>query len=121
MNHPRTFLLAEFDDVAYVNRRWFYESEWQYAQTYVDRITETRSIKGKLIPVTATESKQMKTKLIIITVFKAKGGFRWHMKRAGRIIAESGEGYKRHGSCFKTLKNLLDGIAGCRYEFELPK
>jgi uncharacterized protein YegP (UPF0339 family) len=59
----------------------------------------------------------MKRKIKIIT-YKAKDGFRWHMIRNGRIIAESGEGYKREGGCIKTAQNLVKALAEGAYVFE---
>ena len=47
----RIILIAEFDDPAYVNRRWFYESESVLACKYVVRVKKVRGIKGKLTKV----------------------------------------------------------------------
>lgn len=47
---------------------------------------------------------------IKIHVFKAKDGWRWHMKRSGRIIAESGEGYVHRAGCKRSLTNLLVSV-----------
>lgn len=46
--------------------------------------------------------------MIHVYIYKAKDGWRWRMIRSGRIIAESGEGYKRRSSCKRTVKNLID-------------
>lgn len=60
----------------------------------------------------------MKTPKLKIHVWKAKDGFRWHMKRCGRIVAESGEGYKRVSSCTKTICNIIKCITKLDYEWE---
>ncbi len=52
----------------------------------------------------------MKTQKLKIKVWKAKDGYRWNMKRCGRIVAESGEGYKRIHSCTTALSNLIRSI-----------
>jgi len=47
---------------------------------------------------------------ITAQIWKAKDGWRWHMKRSGRIIAESGEGYKRPSGARKTLEHIINAI-----------
>lgn len=48
---------------------------------------------------------RFQTKLVL---FKdRRGHYRWHMKRSGRIVAESGEGYTRLHSLSVTLRRLL--------------
>lgn len=43
----------------------------------------------------------------------AAGEYRWRIKRSGRIIAESGEGYKRELSAKRAIKNFIaSNIAG---------
>lgn len=37
--------------------------------------------------------------------------WRWRMKRSGRVIADSGEGYTRKAKCEQTLTHLLATIA----------
>ena len=52
-----------------------------------------------------------KTPKLHINIWKAKDGYRWHAKRNGRIVAESGEGYARIESLKKTLNHLMNAIA----------
>ncbi len=61
--------------------------------------------------------KQIKIQVI---VYKAKDGFRWHFKRNGRIIAESGEAYTRIGSIKKILVNLFNSIEVQQYDLHYP-
>lgn len=52
----------------------------------------------------------MKAKYVI-TIFQDENQeYRWHAKRNGRIVAESGEGYKRKGTLKKTLGHLIEAI-----------
>ncbi len=62
----------------------------------------------------------MKSPKLKITVWKARDGFRWHMKRCGRIVAESGEGYKRIKSCGASLQRIIDCIVGQNLEWRYP-
>ena len=58
------------------------------------------------------------TQKLKLTVWKdKKGEFRWHAKRAGRIVAESGEGYKRVQACTKALCNMIRSIEALNYEW----
>ena len=43
----------------------------------------------------------------ILTIWKAKDGFRWHLQVSGRIVAESGEGYVNKGHAVKMAKRYL--------------
>ncbi len=55
-----------------------------------------------------------------ITVWKdKKHEFRWHFKRCGRIVAESGEGYKRMAGCTKALSSIIACIEGENYDMML--
>lgn len=42
-----------------------------------------------------------------IHIYDARDGFRWHAKRGGRIVAESGEGYVKRSSAVKAAQNLV--------------
>lgn len=44
--------------------------------------------------------------MITIIAYKAKDGHRWRMKRKGRIIAESGEAYRRKFDLEKALTSI---------------
>lgn len=45
-----------------------------------------------------------------LTIFKQKKEFRWHLTASnGRIIAESGESYKRKSTMLKSIKSVFDG------------
>jgi uncharacterized protein YegP (UPF0339 family) len=47
-----------------------------------------------------------------IEVYKdGNGDFRWRIKRAGRIVADSAEGYKRRTTCKRVLLNLIRQFA----------
>lgn len=50
-----------------------------------------------------------------IEVYKdKKREHRWRMVATnGRIIAESGEGYKNHGDCWNTLNTVRTAISKC--------
>jgi uncharacterized protein YegP (UPF0339 family) len=37
--------------------------------------------------------------------------WRWRLIRNGRVIADSGEGYKRKGTMLRTVKNLQRDLA----------
>lgn len=40
-------------------------------------------------------------------IYKAKDGWRWHLRaRNGRIIAESGEAYRAKSQCYKMIYRL---------------
>ena len=43
--------------------------------------------------------------------------WRWRMKRSGRIIAESGEGYSRQRGAIQTLLNLIASLKTASYQF----
>ena len=46
-----------------------------------------------------------------IHVYKDRAGkWRWRMKRGGRIVADSGEGYTRKRSCAQSLLRLVRGL-----------
>ena len=47
----------------------------------------------------------------IATIYKdKKKEFRWRIKRAGRIVADSGEGYKTKLKCIRSLTRLFNSI-----------
>jgi len=62
-----------------------------------------------------------KTPKIKINIWKAKDGYRWHFKRGGRIVAESGEAYCRMKTCTKSVENIIHCIDVCAFEWVLPK
>lgn len=43
-------------------------------------------------------------------IYKAKDGWRWNIKRAGRIVADSGEAYTRRYDCRKALASVISGV-----------
>lgn len=48
-----------------------------------------------------------------LTIYRdAKSEYRWQVRSKGRIVAESGEGYKRLNSLRATLVNLLADMSG---------
>lgn len=48
----------------------------------------------------------------------AKGEYRWHAKKCGRIVADSGEGYKRKAKLKQTLDSFILSIASIRYDIK---
>jgi uncharacterized protein YegP (UPF0339 family) len=52
----------------------------------------------------------MKIKYLFEIYKDTKGEYRWRAKRNGRIVAESGEGYKRKGTMKKTLGHMIAAI-----------
>jgi len=45
-----------------------------------------------------------------LTIFNQKKEFRWNLTASnGRIIAESGEAYKRKSTMMKSIKSAFDG------------
>lgn len=47
---------------------------------------------------------------LIIQIYRARDGWRWRMRRSGRIVAESGEAYRRPGSLRHSLRGLITAI-----------
>ena len=60
--------------------------------------------------VSETNNADSNTMNIKMIIWKAKDGWRWHWKRSGRIVAESGEAYARPGSARKTMLGLVAAI-----------
>lgn len=55
-----------------------------------------------------------------IVVYRSKSrtkDWRWRMVRCGRIVAESGEGYKRRGALKRTLVRILRSIIAEQYRW----
>jgi hypothetical protein len=61
----------------------------------------------------------MKHKLHLV-LWQAKDGWRWHAVRNGKIVAESGESYKRKGGAVKTLKAIIAAIQAGDFALEVP-
>lgn len=69
-------------------------------------------------PENEPKKRMRKPVKIKITIYKdKKSEYRWNMKRCGKIIAESGEGYKRFKGCTKTLSALIASLESCQYSF----
>lgn len=52
-------------------------------------------------------------------VYRAKdGGWRWQAKRAGKIVADSGESYNRISTIERSLWALLDSVAAGEFDVE---
>ena len=68
-----------------------------------------------------TNKTMKKTPKLHINIWKAKDGFRWNMKRSGRIVAESGEAYCRLKTCTTAIENIIHCIDVCAFEWVLPK
>lgn len=56
-------------------------------------------------------------------VYKDKAGeWRWRLRaKNGRIVADSGEGYKRKTTMLKTLTNIIDIISTEGYKLEVEE
>lgn len=54
-------------------------------------------------------------------VYKDKAGeWRWKLKaRNGRVVADSGEGYKRKAAAIKTLTSIIESINSDEYKLEV--
>lgn len=50
----------------------------------------------------------MKNKYKLEVYKDRKKEWRWHIKRCGRIIAESGEGYKRKGTMMRVFNRMIE-------------
>ncbi len=61
-----------------------------------------------------------KPKIQVIIYKDRNKEFRWHMKRSGRIIAESGEGYTRLSSVKRIVQSLIASISKSYIEFFEP-
>ena len=58
----------------------------------------------------------MKSKLVIYK--DIRGEWRWHLKASnGRIVATSGEGFKRKGSCTDSWNSVHNTIWAKRFDF----
>lgn len=56
-------------------------------------------------------------------VYRDKAGeWRWRLRaKNGRIVADSGEGYKRKTTMLKTLTNIIDIISTEGYKLEVEE
>ena len=50
--------------------------------------------------------------------YKSRDGWRWHAKVGRKIVAESGEGYQRYGTCKRTLVRIIQRIEQGKLDFE---
>lgn len=51
------------------------------------------------------------------TLYKdRKKEWRWRLVKNGRIVADSGEGYKRKGACKKMIEKIILGAAKATIE-----
>jgi uncharacterized protein YegP (UPF0339 family) len=57
----------------------------------------------------------MKTRTEFIVYRDREEQWRWRAKRAGRIVAESGEGYRRRASLFRALRRFIGSILAGQY------
>lgn len=57
-----------------------------------------------------------------IKIWRSRDGWRWHLKASnGRIIAESGEAYKRLDHCKDAVLNFTSIIRNGLYEVEVQE
>lgn len=55
----------------------------------------------------------------IFEIYPARGGrFKWHVKRGGRIIAESREPYLRRRGAERAISNLSIAIANAEFRVD---
>ena len=57
--------------------------------------------------------------MVKVKVYKAKDGWRWQMKRGGRIVADSGEAYTERGHCKRAVNSLLEAIRMQKWVLEV--
>ncbi len=58
----------------------------------------------------------MKTHFQIYRDHSKKRDWRWRVVRAGRIVADGSEGYKRRPTLLKSLRALLKSVYDGKYE-----
>lgn len=46
---------------------------------------------------------------------RSKNQWRWNMKVGAKIVADSGEGYRNHSDCLRSLKRLMERLYSRRY------
>ncbi len=63
-------------------------------------------------------TKGWKPTLKFYIIKDAKGEYRWHAKKCGRIVADSGEGYKRKAKLKQTLMKFIESIYSFRYRID---
>lgn len=56
----------------------------------------------------------MKTKVELYQ--DKKNEWRWRMRRAGRIVADSAEGYKRKQACSRSVSKLIGSFIEVKFE-----
>lgn len=62
----------------------------------------------------------MKERAAIFEIFPdRKGKFRWHLKRGGRVVADSGEAYARQRGAQRAITNLSTAIADGKYRVDV--
>ena len=52
----------------------------------------------------------MKPGVVTFECYRARDGWRWHAKRGGRLVAESGEAYTREHGARRALARMLEAI-----------
>jgi uncharacterized protein YegP (UPF0339 family) len=62
----------------------------------------------------------MKVKYKITVYLDGNQEYRWNAKRSGRIVAESGEGYKRRSALKRTLDHFIEGMAENSFMVNYP-
>lgn len=62
----------------------------------------------------------MTSRKAIFEIFPDRSGeFRWHVKRGGRIVADSGESYKRRRGAARAISNLCIAIAEASFRVDI--
>lgn len=58
------------------------------------------------------------TKTTFVIYTDRKGETRWRATRKGRVVAESGEGYRRAKACWRSLLRFVDSIVGSNWNYD---
>lgn len=59
----------------------------------------------------------MKTIKLRVEIYKARDGWRWRIRRSGRILADSGEAYTRRFDCQKAITRIADSFRRGLWDF----
>lgn len=59
----------------------------------------------------------MKKSKLLVQIYKDNARkWRWRMKRCGRILADSGEGYRRLADLQRAMTHMIESLASDNYE-----
>jgi len=103
--------------------------KWQYRAEVSEKVRditadELRELASGVKPgvVSKSEAKlakaKLKNRMKVIAYKDKKGDVRLRFMRSGRIIAESGEGYKREGKAMRTFFSIVQALSGGQFDIE---